>query len=163
MSEIESAQFYLTSSTATKTLNNLGSTITFSNFNIYECLGEMYHKYNKFKLVLTGVSSFNINPITYRFLAIKMSGLDWINCLDYPSDNKTLATIGIHLCPSNVFGGSSASTNTQTYANCGCDFNKPSNNTVELTIYLHDAMTNGVSTTQSYGLNTFFFTIYGIK
>lgn len=160
MAEIESANFYLTSSTATS-ISSLGSTIIFRNFNIRECLGDLYNKYTRFKIVLNSVCSYNTNAFSPSYTAIRMSGLDFVNCYDHFTDSRTIATLGLCLMSSNTAG---VRKNTQTPSINGCDFNKPSNQQVDLTIYLFDLIGNRISTTNNYGNNnTFCFTIYGIK
>ena len=56
MSEIESGQLILDTTKATsRTLVNTVNTILFKNVNIREVLGDMYDKYDKFKICLNGM------------------------------------------------------------------------------------------------------------
>ena len=159
MAEIESSHFYLSSSMASINTNNLGGLLIFNNFNIREILGDLYDKYDKFKLVLNGVSNINTNTtMNYeRHIAIQMSGLSWVNCLDYNTNDSTTATLGI------LTIGVNALSNNQMSSNWGVVFNKPSNNNVSLTIGLYGVYFNTVRTDTDYGSTTFYFNIYGVK
>ena len=158
MTELEQCFFYLHSGNATTNLNNLGSTLTFSNINIKELLGDLYDKYNKVKIVLNGFSNFNATTVSNRFVLIRMTGLDWVNCLEYGTNLTTIATLG-----AAQVGSAGSGTNTQMASNWGCDFNKPSNSAVNLTIFLHDSISNSISASTNYGSSQFFFSIYGIN
>lgn len=158
MAEIESATFYIHYQNSNFSyVGSYYSVIKFNNFNIKECLGDMFDKYEQFKLVLTAYVNFNGTSISTsnRMLICKMSGLDWIGTHEYKTNNKSLATIGF------LSGGNVGADNNQLTVNQGHIFNKPSNDTVNLTFYLQNLSTNG-DTTVSLESSVFYFTIYGI-
>ncbi len=159
MAELESSHFYLSTTMATTNTNNMGGYLVFNNFNMREILGDLYDKYDKFKLVLNAVSNSNTNTtMNYeRHIAIQMSGLSWVNCLDYSSNDSTTATLGI------LSIGVNSLSNNQMSSNWGCVFNKPSNNNVSLTISLYGMFYNEVRLNNDYGNTTFYFNIYGVK
>lgn len=158
MTEVESANFYInTFITATNTsikVDSLGTTIQYNNFRIKECLGDMFYKYNTFKLVLNGVIAFSGVSATNSLLSVKMSGLDWVNTYEYKiTSDDSVAFLGTI----------TAGINNQLSNFIGCDFNRPSNDVVNLTINLHDLSTNSKNPTLNYGLFVFYFTIYGVN
>lgn len=155
MAEIESGTFYLTTWSASSVTN--GNYIKYNSFNIKECLGDMYDKYDKFKLVLNGVSNFNGMAVTNRLVSIKMTGLDWIGCYDYGTNITTEATLGI------INVASTGGINLQTPSNWGCCFSKPSSHSVNLTIIYHDIKINAVDPSTNYNLSTFIFSVYGVN
>ena len=156
MSEIESCHLVLRSTEGTP-LNGT-STILYKNINLIELLGDLYNKYDRYKIVLNSFQNNNPNTILNRNHAIKMSGLDWVGELEYLTDNTTIATLGM------VFVGSSSNNQTlQTPSNWGGVFNKPNRNNVDITIYMIDLMTNTVIPTNNYHYMYFYFSIYGIK
>jgi hypothetical protein len=155
MAEIESAHFYLTSTMATS--NSLGSTLIYRGFNLKECLGDLFDKYDKFKIVLNGVLNWNGTPsVPNRFVMVKMSGLDFVGVMDYKTNDKTMATLDI------IWLGQSGGVTTQLPANYGSVFNKPSSGSVDLSIFYYDVITNSMTDT-NYNLSQFFFSIYGVK
>jgi hypothetical protein len=155
MAEIESAHFYLTQAMATS--NRLGSTLIYRGFNLRECLGDLFNKYDKFKIVLNSVLNWNNNTsVPNRNVMVKMSGLDFVGVMDYKTNDKTMATLGI------ILAGQNGGLTTQLPANYGCVFNKPSSGSVDLSIFYYDVITNSMTNT-NYAISQFFFSIYGVK
>lgn len=149
MAELESSHFHLITYMGTNTVENNG-------FNMREALGDMYYKYDKFKIVLNQVLNWNNDVYTNRFLSVKMSGLDWINNNEYGTDDKTMATVGF------LYGASNGGMTTQTGGSFGCVFNKPKQESVNLTIRLFDLIANNYDTRQ-YKYTYYYFNVYGVK
>ena len=122
-----------------------------------EALGDMYDKYDKFKIVFNAVLNWNNDNLTNRFLSVKMSGLDWVDNTEYGTDDKTMATVGLIQCASG--GGMT----TQTGATFGCVFNKPKQESVNLTIRFFDLIANNYDSTRAYKTTHYFFNVYGVK
>jgi hypothetical protein len=155
MAEIESAHFYLTNQMATTDI--LGSTLIFRGFDLKECLGDLFNKYDKFKIVLNSVVNWNNNTsVPNRNVMIKMSGLDFLGVMDYKTNDKTIATLGI------ILAGQNGGVTSQLPANWGCVFNKPSYGSVDLSIFYYNVITNSMTNT-NYLHSQFFFSIYGVK
>ena len=156
MAELESSYFYLASSQASSNVN--GAIITFNNFNIKECLGDLYDKYDKFKIVLTSI--FNTVPtgVQFRNMGVKMTGLDWCGSYDLGTKDKLTSTLGLYICSTN-----NSTTQSILPSNWGSVFNKPSNPTINITLYQYDILTNSILTNISYGQTIYFFNIYGVK
>lgn len=161
-----SSTFILNSNDATINTNNNGGILTFKNFKIMECLGKMYDKYDKFKLVLNSFTNYNTETLTNvnRLIAVKMRGLNFINVYDYspysysyPNPYTDAPTLGM------VNMASAGFSQQQTQANWGCVFSKPSNTSVDLTIYLYTIQNSFVFTDRNYGITSYTFSIYGIK
>lgn len=155
MAEIESSNFHLTSYMVSNS-STLGGVFEFNGFNIREALGDMYDKYDKFKIVLNSVFSWN-NLLPNRPTSVKMSGLDWVGYNEYGSDDKTLVTIGL------ILVGWNGGVINQTNGSFGVVFNKPTQESLKITIRLFDLTLNDYNTTQNYNINKFFFNIYGVK
>jgi hypothetical protein len=140
-----------------------GGILTFKNIKIKQLLGDMYDKYNKFKLILTGFYNRNLNVLsdTQRLIAIKVKGFDYVGQYDYayinPNPYIDIPTLGMSWC------GSNSTVLQQTQANWGCVFNKPSNSIIDLTIYLYTVQNCYTFTHIDYGISAFFFTICGIN
>ncbi len=163
-----SSSFLLDSRKATININNYGGEITFKNVKIKELLGDMYDKYDKFKLILTNMYSVPFNPIApsdRRLVGIKVKGLPFPRVYEYsimdqyfPHPYKTIPTLGIIEYPT-----SNHSTNI-FYGEWGVDFDKPSNPTVDLTIYIYTIQNSTVFTnTINYFINVYNFTVLGIE
>ena len=150
MAELESSHFYFVSYMGT-------NTVEFNGFKLREALGDMYDKYDKFKIVFNQVLNWNNDIFTNRFLSVKMSGLDWVNNLEYGTDDKTLATLGF------IYAGSNGGMTIQTGATFGCVFNKPKQESVNLTIRLFDLIANNYDSTRQYKTTHYFFNVYGVK
>ena len=60
MAELESSNFYLVSYMGT-------NTVEFNGFKLREALGDMYDKYDKFKIVFNQVLNWNNDIFTNRF------------------------------------------------------------------------------------------------
>ena len=86
-----------------------------------------------------------------------MSGLDWVGYNEYGTDDKTLATVGL------IWVGSNSGVNTQTNGSFGVVFNKPKQESVNLTIRLFDLIANNYDSTRQYKITHYFFNIYGVK
>lgn len=154
MSEIESGQLILDTTKATsRTLVNTVNTILFKNVNIREVLGDMYDKYDKFKICLNGMQMTGAS-ITDRICFIRMSGLNWVGELGYNDNDVTKALITMEY----INAGAS---NSLYNCNYGSVFNKPSNNTVDITLHLGDVLTNG-NLYWNYREFIFYFSIFGV-
>jgi hypothetical protein len=156
MAEIESCHLVLESRLGTPIDGT--STIVYKNINLIELLGDLYDKYDRYKIVLYGFQNANPNSIPNRNHAIKLSGLDWVGELEYLTDNTSLATIGMVFVSSN-----SNFTTVQSSSNWGCVFNKPNRNNIDITIHMIDLITNTTIPSNNYGPMIFYFSIYGIK
>ena len=154
MTAVKCSTFYLSTLVASSSTN--GNTITFSNFNIYQLLGDLYHQYDQFKIVLNSYSNYNASTVANTCVAIKMSGLSFDYCFDYGTNLSTMATLGM------VNVASAGVQLTQLQANFGTVFSKPPPS-VNLIIYLYDVKTNTIVSSTNYGSSFFSFTIYGIK
>lgn len=152
MAEIESSHFYL-SCYMTSNPDTVGGILEFNGFNMREALGDMYDKYDKFKICLNGFQMGGSN-ITDRICYIRMSGLNWIGELGYNDNDTSKALITLDY----INGTPSVSGHP---CNIGNVFNKPSNNVVDLTIHMGDVFTNG-NTYWNYGGLIFYFSIFGV-
>ena len=153
MTDIESGQLVLNTLNATRKVVSYVVTFKFSNINIREILGDMYDKYDKFKLCLNGLQMGGSN-IADRICYIRMSGLNWVGELGYNDNDTFKALITLDFINSNP----SVSGHP---CNIGNVFNKPSNNVVDLTIHMGDVFTNGTSY-WNYGNLIFYFSIFGV-
>jgi hypothetical protein len=140
-----------------------GGILTFNNIKIKQLLGDMYGKYDKFKLILTGFYNRNLNVLSnnQRLIAIKVKGFDYVGQYDYSyiNDNPYIDIPTLGMC----WNGSNSAILQQTQANWGCVFNKPSSLTIDLTIYLYTVQNSYTFTHIDYGISAFFFTICGIN
>ena len=163
-----SSSFLLDSRNAQININNYCGEITFKNVKIRELLGDMYDKYDKFKLILTNMYSAPFTPVApadRRLVGIKVKGLPFPRAYEYsimdniyPNPYKTIPTLGIIDYPTT-----NHSTNI-FYGEWGVDFDKPSNSTVDLTIYIYTIQNATVfTTTINYFLNVYNFTVLGIE
>ncbi len=155
--DLNSATFYVSSANATSKIN--GNQLFFSSFNIRECLGDLYNQYDKFKLVLNCVMSYNTVVLTSsaRLVSVRVGGLDFIGTYDYSTKTTTDATIAL------IMTASSSGTSTQLASNYGAVFNKPSGLSVNLTINFYDLLTNSIVSATDYGVSQYCFTIYGVN
>ncbi len=156
MTEYESASFYFNSNMASKLLD---SEIIFENYKIKECLGDLYDKYEKFKLVLVSCTSINTTKETNPLVSVRIEGLNWIGCYNYSTNDDSSAVVG------NIQVASSTSNQFLNYpnqANWGCVFNKPSNTTVNLVISLFDEKLNKPITILRNITIQFTFVIYPV-
>ena len=156
MAEIESSNFFLSCYMTTNS-DTVGGIFEFNGFNIREALGDMYDKYDKFKISLNTVLTWNNVVFSNRAISVKMSGLDWVGYNEYGTDDKTLATVGL------IWVGSNSGVNTQTNGSFGVVFNKPKQDSVNLRIRFFDLILNDYNSTQIYKVNHFYFNIYGVK
>lgn len=163
---LQTANLYLHSSWG-ESVNNNGSIITFKNVKIKELLGDMWNKYDKFKIILNAY--YNRNTITIqeyqRLIGIRIKGFDFINIWDYsinwtqfPDPYKDIPMLGMTILFQNNYAL------RRFEGNWGCVFNKPSNSVIDLTLYLYTVQ-NATTFTDSYnyGTSSFFFTIIGVK
>ena len=163
---LQTATLYLHSSWG-ESVNNNGSIITFKNVKIKELLGDMWNKYDKFKIILN--SFYNRNTATIqeyqRLIGIRMKGFDFLYKWDYsymsanfPDAYKDIPMLGI----SPIFQNNTVLRRFES--NWGCVFNKPSNPTIDLTLYLYTVQ-NAFTFIDlyNYGTSAFHFTIIGIK
>lgn len=153
MTDIESGQLVLNTSNATRKVISYVVTFKFSNINIREILGDMYDKYDKFKLCLNGFQMGG-STIADRVCYIRISGLSWVGELGYNDDDTSKALITLDY----INGTPSVSGHP---CNIGNVFNKPSNSVVDLTIHMGDVFTNGNSY-WNYGGLIFYFSIFGV-
>lgn len=156
MTEYESASFFIHSSSASKVLD---SEIIFENFKIKECLGDLYDKYEKFKLVLVSCTSINTIAETNPLVSVRLEGLNWIGCYNYATNDDSSAVVG------NIQVASSTTNQFLNYpnqANWGCVFNKPSNTTVNLVVSLFDEKLNQPITILKKMTIQFTFVIYPV-
>lgn len=157
---IDTSTLFLHSSNA---VSIEGGILTFKNIKIKQLLGDMYDKYDKFKLILTGFYNRNLNVLsdTQRLIAIKVKGFDYVGQYDYAYINDNpyidIPTLGM------FWNASNSAIMQQTQANWGCVFNKPSSLTTDLTIYLYTVQNCYTFTHIDYGISAFFFTICGIN
>lgn len=162
---LQTATLYLHSSWGVS-VNNNGSIITFKNVKIKELLGDMWNKYDKFKIILN--SFYNRNTATIqeyqRIIGIRISGLDFLYKWDYSNDvkfpdpYKDIPMLAIsHIFQINT-------TLRRFESNWGCVFNKPSNPTIDLTLYLYTVQNAATFTDMyNYGTSAFHLTIIGVK
>lgn len=153
MSEIESGQLVLDTTKATRQVINNVINFRFKNVNIREILGDMYDKYDKFKLCLNGLQMGGAN-IADRVCFIRMSGLNWVGELGYNDDDTSKALITMDYVNLN-------SSNSLYNCNYGSVFNKPSNHIVEITFFIGDVITNG-NVYWNYGNFILYFSIFGV-
>ncbi len=156
MAELESSHFLLSHS-MTSNPQTVGGILEFNGFKIREVLGDMYDKYDKFKIVFNSIFSWNNLTFPGRQIAVKMSGLDWVGLNEYGNDDKTLATVGL------IWVGFNGGITTQTAGTFGVVFNKPKQESINLTIRFFDLSINDYNSTQIYNVNHFYFNIYGVK
>ena len=149
-------------------VSSMGSSnLEFTGVPIKEILGDMWNKYDKFKIILNAY--YNRNTITIqeyqRLIGIRIKGFDFINIWDYsinwtqfPDPYKDIPMLGISQINQSSY------TLRRFESNWGCVFNKPSNSVIDLTLYLYTVQ-NATTFTDSYnyGTSSFFFTIIGVK
>jgi hypothetical protein len=124
---------------------------------IKQILGDMYNKYNKFKLVLnTHVANYSTTAGNNTQLFIRVSGLDFTNTTEY-NKNMFLNRNPIFLLESTR----TTTVKTQTSAICGAVFNKPSSPNIDLTITFLKTDLSVVD--YNVGTNYFVFSIYGLE
>ncbi len=126
---------------------------TYRNVPIRDILGEMYDKYNKFKLVLN-YHSGNITNITSY--SVRISGLDFINTMEYKTD-KSNQKSALFMLPQNT-----GRAINQIQENYGAVFRKPANNKVDITISMLLTSTMEIPNYNT-GSQYFVFSIYGIE
>ena len=139
-------------------VSSLGSTeLTFRNIPIKQILGDMYDKYNKFKLVLNTHAGNYLAGATNRDYQFRITGLDFINTIDY----KLLTRLQKPAIFVPFVKTTAIQNLNQFTANHGAVFTKPSNQMVDITLTYTDR--NGYLTGGNIGVNMFVFSIYGIE
>lgn len=145
-------------------IDNIRTNATWFNINMKNILGEMYYKYDKFNLRLSGLGlspSSNVgSSADDRALYVKMEGLPWVNnTYDSASGvNKTACTI------TNIYFSASTAAqsmifdqaNIATFARC---------ENVNIKIYFerldHTAINAG--TAGIFPRFTYFFHLFGVE
>jgi hypothetical protein len=147
---------------ATGDINDIRNIITFKGVNIQNILGDMYDKYDKFNLRLTGV---NASLTTYgtasidRLHVIHMKGLPWVNC----SYNTSLKC-NTDTCILGSFNGTSASAyNVNFESSCIATFDKCQNTNITITLLKIDGTTPSLSANTMLPRFQFFFSVTGVK
>lgn len=137
--------------------NAPSSVLTYKNIPIKHILGNMYNKYNKFKLVLNSNGCVGGSDVSNRQIFIRVSGLDFINTTEYYSFNKYQKG-AIYLMPSTYYFSDILN---QLPANHGAIFTKPSNPNIDIVISL--LTNNQTEATHHMGKNMYVFSIYGVE
>jgi hypothetical protein len=139
-------------------VSSLGSSeLVFRNIPIKKILGDMYDKYNKFKLVLNTHAGNYLAGATNREFQFRITGLDFINTIDYKLLTR-LQKPAIFV----PFVKTTATQNLNQFtANHGAVFTKPSNQMVDITLTFTDRQ--GYLVGGNIGANMFVFSIYGIE
>ena len=140
-------------------VSSLGAPIlTFKGIPIRDILGDMYNKYDKFKLVLNSHSGiYNSGTATNQQYFIRVSGLDFINTTEYIINNNYPRS-AIYMLP--IITSSQINLNNLP-SNYGQVFNKPTNSSIDLTIVFLDR--NLTVPSFNIGTNMFVFSIYGVE
>ena len=140
-------------------VSSLGSSeLVFRNIPIKKILGDMYDKYNKFKLVLnTHAGNYTESTARNRQYVLFVSGLDFINTTNFKLLNR-IQKPAMFLCPITT---AAIPNLNQFTANHGAIFTKPSNQMVDITINFTERSSNIYNT--NIGANMFVFSIYGIE
>ena len=140
-------------------VSSLGApTLTFKGIPIRDILGDMYNKYDKFKLVLNSHSGiYNSGTATNQQYFIRVSGFDFINTTEYIINNNYPRS-AIYMLP--IITSSQINLNNLP-SNYGQVFNKPTNSSIDLTIVFLDR--NLTVPSFNIGTNMFVFSIYGVE
>ena len=126
---------------------------TYKNVPIRDILGEMYDKYNKFKLVLNYHTGNTTNLTSY---SVRISGLDFINTMEYNID-KSKQKSALYMLPQSI-----SRPINQIQDNYGAVFRKPANNKVDITISLLLTSTMEIPNYNT-GSHYYVFSIYGVE
>ena len=158
---LESANLILrTFSTTNKNANN--TTFTWNNISLKNVLGNLFYKYDKFKICLTSFGNANTTTLAAaeRTLTCNMSGFQWYNQTYDTSINANINSVVISTLDFTSAGGRSINYTGEI----GWVFIKPQTEFVDITIN-YTKVLDGTAPTAglNYGPSVFCFSIYGVE
>lgn len=115
-----------------------GGVVTWKNFNLRTCLGELYYKYDRFNLKLTAAQNRKLFTTDDRQMMVYMSGLPFTSGSGY---NTRLGPTNQVAIGSVNFGGASATGITEPILSGLVSFDKPLQNTFNITVELKNSST----------------------
>jgi hypothetical protein len=147
-----------------------GGVITWKNINLRTCLGELYYKYHRFNLKLTAVSLRNsLQQINDAEMVIYMSGLPFSSGSGYNTRLGPMNQVAIGCVSFRAFQTQGI---TSSLFSGLVSFDKPLQNTFDITIELKNSSTTSTNptinsysekTTQAMGHWSIMCDIYGIE
>jgi hypothetical protein len=161
---LESANLILRTSSVevgdNKNANN--TNITWTNISLKNVLGNLFYKYDKFKICLTSFGNTNTSALTAiadRIMTVNMTGFQWYNQTYDSSINANTSNVII----STVDFISGAGRNINYAGEIGWVFIKPQTEFINININLSRCSDGGINPAINYGASVFCFSIYGIE
>lgn len=137
------------------------SNIWFRGINMRVLLGQMYEKYDSFKICLTSVgntNTTNIANVSDRVMCLNMSGLQWMN---QTYDVATKTNKDYVVISTLIFQSTTGFSQNYT-GEIGWVFTKPLQDTIDINLYLTRVSDGSVASGINYGESVFCFSVYGI-
>jgi hypothetical protein len=135
--------------------------ITWRNINLRNLLGNLFNRYNKFKICLTSIGNVNtttIASVADRVLNVNMRGLQWINQTYDTSNQTNTSTVILTTITFNSANGISVNYTGEI----GWAFQKSESNTIDINVFLN-RVSDGTTPNINYNESVFCFSIYGIE
>lgn len=161
---LESANLILrTSSVEVGTNKDANNTnITWTNISLKNVLGNLFYKYNKFKICLTSFGNVNTSVLATqadRIMTLNMTGFQWYNQTYDSSINANTSNVII----STVDFISGNGRNINYTGEIGWVFIKPNTEYINININLTRCSDGLLNPAINYGASVFCFSIYGIE
>lgn len=142
--------------------NANNTNITWTNISLKNVLGNLFYKYDKFKICLTSFGNANtsaIGVVADRIMNVNMTGFQWFNQTYDTSINANTSNVII----STVDFQSATGRNINYTGEIGWVFVKPQTEYINININYTRCSDNGLNNTINYGPSVFCFSIYGIE
>lgn len=120
-----------------------GGVVTWKNFNLRTCLGELYYKYDRFNLKLTAVQSRKLFNNTDGMNIIYMSGLPFTSGSGY--NTRLGPTNQVAIGSANFMTGSSSNGISISILSGLVSFDKPLQNTFDITVEFKNSSTTAIN------------------